>query len=140
VDRSALRDYLLRDMPSPGPFPCVKSFHDWFSRLPDRHFYGHTISYDHYRPLVNDRVPIMFTHGDIHRHNILVRPDDPAEVLSIVDWAHAGWYPIYWEYFRPCYHAVEDDEWREEWLPKFLHPYPCDTEVFTELQVTINGF
>jgi thiamine kinase-like enzyme len=44
--------------------------------------------------------PINFTHGDLHRSNILVTPaaDGPSRVMAIVDWHQCGWYPAYWEY------------------------------------------
>lgn len=38
---------------------------------------------------------LVFTHGDLSGLNILVRGDD---VVGIVDWETAGWYPGYWEY------------------------------------------
>lgn len=40
-----------------------------------------------------------FTHGDLSSLNILVRGDD---IVGIVDWETAGWYPSYWEYTTAC--------------------------------------
>ncbi|KAK6840103.1 hypothetical protein PG987_005969 [Apiospora arundinis] len=37
----------------------------------------------------------VFTHGDLNPSNIFVRGD---EVVGIIDWETAGWYPDYWEY------------------------------------------
>ncbi|KAJ5697413.1 hypothetical protein N7488_011097 [Penicillium malachiteum] len=39
--------------------------------------------------------PLKFTHGDLSSLNILVRGDD---LVGIIDWDTAGWYPSYWEY------------------------------------------
>ncbi|KAK6856449.1 hypothetical protein PG995_006636 [Apiospora arundinis] len=38
---------------------------------------------------------LVFTHGDLNPSNIFVRGD---EVVGIIDWETAGWYPDYWEY------------------------------------------
>lgn len=38
--------------------------------------------------------PIVFTHGDLSSLNILARVDD---IVGIIDWETAGWYPSYWE-------------------------------------------
>ncbi len=38
---------------------------------------------------------IVFTHGDLWDHNIMV---DQGHINGIVDWECAGWLPEYWEY------------------------------------------
>ena len=38
---------------------------------------------------------VVFTHGDLNPHNILVSPD--GHVCGIIDWESAGWLPEYWE-------------------------------------------
>ena len=38
---------------------------------------------------------VVFTHGDLNRHNIMVGPD--GHVCGIIDWESAGWLPDYWE-------------------------------------------
>ncbi|KAK6501679.1 hypothetical protein TWF481_009508 [Arthrobotrys musiformis] len=45
---------------------------------------------------------IVFTHGGMYPHNILVRKqgDDRWEVVGILDWSSAGWYPEYWEFVK----------------------------------------
>ncbi|KAJ3483443.1 hypothetical protein NLI96_g6308 [Meripilus lineatus] len=42
---------------------------------------------------------IVFTHGDMQWHNILVTPD--SHITGIVDWESAGWMPDYWEFTIP---------------------------------------
>jgi aminoglycoside phosphotransferase len=39
---------------------------------------------------------IVFTHGDIAPHNILVLDD--GRIGGLIDWEAAGYYPEYWEY------------------------------------------
>ncbi|PIL33379.1 hypothetical protein GSI_03999 [Ganoderma sinense ZZ0214-1] len=38
---------------------------------------------------------IVFTHGDLNRHNIMVGPD--GHITGIIDWEAAAWLPDYWE-------------------------------------------
>ena len=38
---------------------------------------------------------IVFTHGDLAHHNILV---EDGHVTGFIDWEAAGWYPNYWEF------------------------------------------
>ena len=42
------------------------------------------------------RHEVVFTHGDISPHNILVLDD--GSVSALLDWEAAGWYPEYWEF------------------------------------------
>ncbi|KAJ3483435.1 hypothetical protein NLI96_g6312 [Meripilus lineatus] len=39
---------------------------------------------------------IVFTHGDMQWHNIMITPD--SHISGIVDWESAGWLPDYWEF------------------------------------------
>lgn len=61
-----------------------------------------------------------FTHGDLSSLNILVRGDD---VVGIIDWETAGWYPSYWEYTTACQVNPQNSFWRDE-IDKFLVPMP----------------
>lgn len=38
---------------------------------------------------------VVFTHGDLFRHNILVKD---GHLSGIIDWECAGWLPEYWDY------------------------------------------
>ncbi|KAF8574775.1 kinase-like protein, partial [Ramaria rubella] len=38
---------------------------------------------------------IVFTHGDLAPHNIIVRN---GTIVSIIDWEFSGWFPEHWEY------------------------------------------
>jgi hypothetical protein len=61
-----------------------------------------------------------FTHGDLSSLNILVRGDD---VVGIIDWETAGWYPSYWEYTTACQVNPQNSFWRDE-IDKFLVAMP----------------
>lgn len=63
----------------------------------------------------------VFTHGDFHRKNVVVKSD---KTVCIVDWESAGWYPEYWEYALA---SVSAAGWRDDWLdhvPRILDEYP----------------
>jgi hypothetical protein len=49
------------------------------------------------RARVMMRLPhrILFTHGDLKHHNILVQGD---RITGLLDWESAGWCPSYWEF------------------------------------------
>ncbi|OBT43651.1 hypothetical protein VE00_05218 [Pseudogymnoascus sp. WSF 3629] len=62
----------------------------------------------------------VFTHGDLSNLNILARGD---EVVGIIDWETAGWYPIYWEYTTASHVNPQNLFWKEE-VDRFLEPMP----------------
>ncbi|PWY69036.1 kinase-like protein [Aspergillus sclerotioniger CBS 115572] len=64
--------------------------------------------------------PLVFTHGDLSSLNILARDD---EVVGIVDWETAGWYPSYWEYTTASQVNPQNSFWIHE-IDKFLQPMP----------------
>ncbi|KAJ5505974.1 hypothetical protein N7453_004931 [Penicillium expansum] len=64
--------------------------------------------------------PLIFTHGDLSSLNILVRGDD---VVGIIDWETAGWYPSYWEYTSAYQVNPQNSFWIDE-IDKFLQPMP----------------
>ena len=51
---------------------------------------------------------IVFTHGDLAPPNIMV---NRGQIVGIIDWDNAGWYPEYWEYvqfLRGMYRGYRD--------------------------------
>ncbi|TLD12542.1 uncharacterized protein PgNI_02961 [Pyricularia grisea] len=52
----------------------------------------------------------VFTHVDFNPTEILVRGD---EVVGIIDWECAGWYPVYWEYTSTVTVLSLDPKWQE---------------------------
>ncbi|PGH13342.1 hypothetical protein AJ79_03759 [Helicocarpus griseus UAMH5409] len=62
----------------------------------------------------------VFTHGDLDPFNILLRGD---EVVGIIDWECAGWFPYYWEYTVAYTGNATRTGWRDL-IDRFLEPFP----------------
>jgi hypothetical protein len=73
------------------------------------------------RCLLPDTGEIKFTHADLDRLNIIIPSVNPGCVV-IVDWQQSGWYPDYWEYCKALYTCWYEDEWRKDFIDKFLEP------------------
>ncbi|KFY93161.1 hypothetical protein V500_03881 [Pseudogymnoascus sp. VKM F-4518 (FW-2643)] len=132
INRQHLLDIVFEGHPPGGPFATVKQFNDWFSRLPWLRFPNSEDIQDPYRTFLPDTGTIKLTHGDLHQGNIIVSSTGPPRVLVIVDWAHSGWYPDYWEYCKASYTCSFDGDWRNRWIPIFLEPRPEVHEIFAE--------
>ncbi|OBT62407.1 hypothetical protein VE03_08521 [Pseudogymnoascus sp. 23342-1-I1] len=132
LNRQRLLDYVLEDRPGSGPFATIKQFNDWFSRLPWLPFPNHESFQDPWRASLPDTGEIKLTHGDLHRGNIIVSSTGPPRVLAVVDWAHCGWYPDYWEYCKAAYTSSYKGEWRNRWVPMFLEPWVEVHETFAD--------
>lgn len=104
-----------------GPFNNVDDFH--------RHLRGGMELDPDLHPEIKQLIglhsghwPLLFTHGDLSSLNILVRGDD---VVGIIDWETAGWYPAYWEYTTACHVNPQNSFWRDE-IERFLDPWPAE--------------
>ncbi|KAG6221212.1 hypothetical protein E4U34_002346 [Claviceps purpurea] len=72
-------------------------------------------------PLVLRENSIAFTHGDLQRKNVILKPDGQP---VLIDWEAAGWYPAYWEYVMSMFSWVEGkDDWHE-YLARIMDEYP----------------
>ncbi|OJD12002.1 hypothetical protein AJ78_07334 [Emergomyces pasteurianus Ep9510] len=132
ISHQHLRDYVFQYMPQTGPFKNVKDFNDWLSFLP-QHWVPESRRYkDSYRHFLLDTAAIKFTHGDLHLNNIMISLTGPPRIIAVIDWAHACWYPEYWEYCKAGYPSHYESEWRNVWIPKFLTPYETECNVFGE--------
>lgn len=134
-----LLDYVFQSYPKAGPFFTVKDFNDWFSYLPQSWLPTSKKYNDPYRSLLPDDGVIKFTHGDLHRGNIIISSSKPARIIAIVDWAQAGWYPDYWEYCKALYTCWYEDEWRRDWVDNFLSPRLREFEVFAEYTMAMGS-
>jgi aminoglycoside phosphotransferase len=63
---------------------------------------------------------LVLTHGDLSSLNILVRGDN---VVAIVDWETAGWFPAYWEYTTAKYVNPHNPFWADS-VDQFIAPMP----------------
>lgn len=58
--------------------------------------------------------PIVFTHGDLCRRNIMV---DGSKVTAVIDWECAGWFPAHWEFCKSIFATGSWDEDDPNWIP-----------------------
>ncbi|KAG6065323.1 hypothetical protein E4U32_007493 [Claviceps aff. humidiphila group G2b] len=64
---------------------------------------------------------IAFTHGDLQRKNIILKPDGQPVLIC---WKAAGWYPAYWEHVMAMLSwGGGEDDWHE-YLPRIMEEYP----------------
>ncbi|KAG5977799.1 hypothetical protein E4U56_006918 [Claviceps arundinis] len=72
-------------------------------------------------PLVLRENSIVFSHGNLRRKNIMLKPDGQPVLIG---WKAAGWYPAYWEHVIVMFWdwGTEDD-WHE-YLPRIMEEYP----------------
>ncbi|KAL2070322.1 hypothetical protein VTL71DRAFT_13348 [Oculimacula yallundae] len=104
-------------------FSDVTSFHDWFSGVVMSHM--DLSDPDRWRPGLLDEVPIVFTHADLHRSNIMMTWDANGKprVAGIVDWHQSGWYPACWEFYKTRHTARESEQWEIDFILEFLQSY-----------------
>ena len=121
VDGGKLYDIRLSDgLKGFGPFNSVRDFHSFLR--------GGISASPEQIPEVNELVEkhekvqfsTYFTHGDLNSMNILVNGDN---VVGIIDWDMAGWYPEYWEYTTAYSINPYNEFWKNE-IGKFLEEYP----------------
>ncbi|KAF1918234.1 kinase-like domain-containing protein [Ampelomyces quisqualis] len=76
-----------------------------------------------YQQLRNDH-RIVFSHGDLAQHNILVKE---GQITGLLDWEYSGWYPEHWDYIkffeRPCKYR----DWKDR--AKEIFPQCYDSEL-----------
>lgn len=103
-----------------GPFKNVREFHDHLRNG----IQPHSSHSDEFKQLTSLHAKEWgapkFTHGDLSSLNILVRDDN---VVGIIDWETAGWFPPYWEYTTACQVNPQNTFWRDE-IEKFLEEMP----------------
>ena len=102
-----------------GPFATIQDFH--------RHLRSGMELDSRLDPKIQDLIqrqskpwPLVFTHGDLSSLNILACGDD---IVGIIDWETAGWYPSYWEYTSACQVNPQNSFWINE-IDKFIQSMP----------------
>lgn len=108
-----------------GPFPDVESFHDWFSRSTRQAHHDPDEAPHPWRQGLLDDVPIVFTHGDLHRSNIVMSREgtEMPRVIGIIDWHQSGWYPAPWEFYKTRFTCKANEKWELDFLLEFLQAY-----------------
>ncbi|THX74149.1 APH-domain-containing protein [Aureobasidium pullulans] len=70
--------------------------------------------------LFSDKHDIVYTHGDLKHHNILVHD---GHVSGFIDWESAGWYPEYWDFTTALRYQDEGFWWYDFVLKLGGHRY-----------------
>ncbi|KAJ6457027.1 kinase-like domain-containing protein [Mycena vitilis] len=82
----------------------------------------------------------IFSHGDFVPENILVVD---GHVSGLIDWAAAGWYPYFWNYYvgnrRRRMPDFSDGKW-EAMLGIMMDEYPDEFQAFRALAVDANSY
>lgn len=68
----------------------------------------------------------VMTHGDLNTRNILVRG---SEIVAILDWSQAGYYPEHWESVKSCFWDLDLDFFHKAVVEEVLRPYPLELSV-----------
>lgn len=74
---------------------------------------------------------IVFSHGDLHQNNILVKD---GKITALLDWELAGWYPEYWDYVKFCISGGEHRDWMDHAQDIFSEVY--DEELLFQLALS----
>ena len=108
-DGGAVRECRVRFTYTGGPFADEAGFNDYlikdvYKAAPTqiRNALARRLRTDH---------RIVFTHGDLVQHNILVRDD--GRISGLIDWEYAGWYPEYWEYVKFFQRHADHRDWKD---------------------------
>ncbi|RAL06783.1 kinase-like protein [Aspergillus homomorphus CBS 101889] len=87
-----LNDYLIKPAWS-GGFSSEKAYSEALNRA---------------RRIDKLRHRVVFTHGDLQHHNIMIHR---GRITGFLDWESAGWYPEYWEFTTALRFAQENFWW-----------------------------
>lgn len=114
IGRQPPQDVIFESEPTAGPFSTVSTLHDWFTAMS----IGSGLQEHPLRSELSgfDGEPINFSHGDLHRSNILVSAGGRPRILALVDWRQDGWLPAYWEFCKARWTTQIGDEWEVKCL------------------------
>ncbi|KAJ5559103.1 hypothetical protein N7535_009032 [Penicillium sp. DV-2018c] len=95
-----------------GPFESEEEFNEylirpsWSGGFSSESAYNDALSLAKGMGMMSHR--IVFTHGDLKPHNILVRG---SHITGFLDWESAGWYPDYWDFTTALRFTREEIWW-----------------------------
>jgi aminoglycoside phosphotransferase len=78
-----------------GPFASEVEFNEW--QLAQLQPQTSSIHRDLYAGMHKTNHQIVFSHGDLAFHNVIVKD---GHIAAIIDWEYAGWYPEHWDYCK----------------------------------------
>ncbi|THZ57474.1 APH-domain-containing protein [Aureobasidium pullulans] len=99
---------------SMGPFDTEDQMNDYLLYPQDYHesYYDHEPDFLNLKKrvdvLFSDKHDIVYTHGDLKHHNIMVHN---GHVSGFIDWESAGWYPEYWDFTTALRYQDEGFWW-----------------------------
>ena len=108
---TAIRSVRVPDH-SAGPFESEEEFNEylirpsWSGGFSSDTEYAKALSVA--KRMQNITHSIVFTHGDLKPHNILV---SEGRITGFLDWESAGWYPDYWDFTTALRFTREDFWW-----------------------------
>ncbi|KAF2674159.1 hypothetical protein BT63DRAFT_419466 [Microthyrium microscopicum] len=143
VGNQGVGDIIFRDCGDPhvGPFLDITAFHDFFARYSCRSRPERNPRRD-FPELVGltDERPVVFTHADLDKSNILISPSEegsPPRIIAIIDWHQSGWYPSGWEWMKaqgmcdPIEGGFRDTAWLEQFMAPADEDYAYAWEYIT---------
>jgi hypothetical protein len=125
INQQPLQDVIF-DGRQPGDvFSDVASFHDWFTTLTWRTVLESDETPHPWRSGLLDDIPIVFTHSDLHRSNIIMSWDEnrAPRIAGIIDWHQSGWYPATWEFYKTRFTCKNHEQWETDFILEFLQAY-----------------
>ncbi|KFY40703.1 hypothetical protein V494_03365 [Pseudogymnoascus sp. VKM F-4513 (FW-928)] len=120
VDGGILYDCRIHGPMQFGPFKSIQDFHKYLRGGLEAHADNPSDASELIAWQDGPWSAPVFTHGDLSSLNILARGD---EVVGIIDWETAGWYPDYWEYTTASNVNPQNLFWKKE-VDRFLEPMP----------------
>ena len=108
-----------------GPFRSEHDFNEW--QLAQLRAEVPASRRDIYVGLHMDDHRVVFTHGDLAPHNVIVKD---GHVKAIIDWKFSGWYPEHWDYCKTLsflgstdadYHACKAMYEKQYYAESFLN-------------------
>jgi hypothetical protein len=97
-----------------GPCGSESEFNDHLFSSVSGHGFGSREDFEETRKtaerLRDMRHAVVFTHGDLKNHNVMVLD---GHVSGLLDWESTGWYPDYWEFTTPLRFGPRDFWWNK---------------------------
>jgi tRNA A-37 threonylcarbamoyl transferase component Bud32 len=94
-----------------GPFESEEDLNEYLIQPSWSGGFESDAAYQHAHEVARDmkKLPhrVLFTHGDLKPHNILVMG---GRITGFLDWESAGWYPEYWD-FTTALRITREDFW-----------------------------
>ncbi|GBE87271.1 Protein kinase-like domain protein [Sparassis crispa] len=109
-----------------GPFSSVTAFHDALYRAFKVCIDRNSPDYPAFlvrgiRRMLKDNYAVHFCHGDLKPRNVVV--SEKGDLVSVLSWGRAGFWPAYWEWLKANDRAWEDARGWPSVLDSVLEPF-----------------